>query len=287
MIKTALLVVAILAVSDSGSAQESSDSTLRTRQLWDTTLLSQRPASAEQKSSEPPIRPPKSSQVKGALVGVTLWRLRPIKPADLAGTRALIQEETTNEQWVPERIASDTTLLEGNRVRLSVEAARSGYLYVIDRDEYADGAKGDPYLIFPTQRTRGGDNRIAPGVVVEIPASDDNPPYFKLQRSRPDQAAEALTIVVTPKPIAGLEIGRRRLQLTESQVKVWEQTWRTKSTHLEAPTQEGKAYTPAEKEAGSGRKLLTQKDPAPQTMYEVDAALGESTAVQLRLKIGQ
>jgi len=286
MIKNALWVAAMLAVSDTGNAQQSADSTLRTRQLWDTTLLSQRPAST-QKPSETPIRPPRSSEVKGTLVGVTLWRLRPSKPADMAGTRALIQEEATNERWVPERIASDTTLVEGNRVRLSVEAGRTGYLYVIDRDEYVDGAKGDPYLIFPTQRTRGGDNRIAPGLVVEIPASDDNPPYFKLQRSRPDQAAEALTIVVTAKPISGLEIGRQRLKLTESQLEVWERTWRTKSSHLEAPAQEGKAYTLAEKEAGSGRKLLTQKDPAPQTMYEVDAALGQAAAVELKLKIGR
>ncbi len=286
MIKNALLVVAILAVSYKGNAQESSDSTLRKRQLWDTTLLSQRPASA-QKPSESSIRPSRSSQVKGTLVGVTVWRLRPSKPADLAGMRALIQEEATNEQWVPERIATDTTLLEGHRVRLSVEAARIGYLYVIDRDEYVDGAKGDPYLIFPTLRTRGGDNRIAPGVVVEIPASDDNPPYFKLQRSRPDQAAEVLTIVVTSNPIEGLEIGPKRLQLTESQMEGWERKWRTKSSHLEARAQEGKAYTLAEKEAGSGRKLLTQKDPAPQTMYEVDATPDEQAAVQLRLKIGK
>jgi hypothetical protein len=286
MIKNALLLVAILGVSGTGNAQESADSTLRKRQLWDTTLLSQRPASA-QKPSESSIRPSRSSRVIGTLVGVTVWRLRPSKPADLAGMRALIQEEATNEQWVPERIASDTTLLEGNRVRISVEAAGIGYLYVIDQDEYIDGAKGDPYLIFPTQRTHSGNNRIAPGVVVEIPASDDNPPYFKLQRSRPDQAAEALTIVVTPNPLSGLEIGRRRLKVTESQLEAWKQQWRTKTSHLEAPAQEGKAYTAAEKEAGSGRKLLTQKDPAPQTIYEVDATPGESAAVQLRLKIGQ
>jgi hypothetical protein len=285
MIKSALLAVAILAVSDLGNAQESADSTLRTRQLWDTTLLSQRPASAP-KPSESSIRPSRSSQVKGMLVGITLWRLRPTKPAD-AGMRALIQEEATNEQWMPERIASDTTLLEGNRVRLSVEAARTGYLYVIDRDEYVNGGKGDPYLIFPTQRIRGGDNRVAPGVVVEIPASDDNPPYFKLQRSQANQAAETLTIVVTPNPLSGLEIGRGRLKLTDSQLEVWARQWRTKSSHLEAPAQEGKAYTVAEKEAGSGHKLLTQEDPAPQTMYEVEAKPDEPAAVQLRLKIEQ
>jgi hypothetical protein len=199
--------------------------------------------------------------------------------------RALIQEDATNQQWTPERIASGTRLPEGQRVRISVEAAESGFLYIFDRDEYADAAKGDPYLIFPTLRERGGDNRIAPGVVVEIPASDDSPPYFKLQRSRADQTDEVLTIVVTPQPLRGIEIGPRRLKIEEAQLTAWEREWRTKSSHLEAPAQEGKAYTAAEKEAGNGEKLLTQNDPTPQTMYEVDAKQGEAAMVQLRLKI--
>lgn len=274
----------MLAAARPECAQE--PSTLRTRQLWDTTLVNQRPADSSQKAAAPAARPARPSQVDGMLVGVTVWHLRPSTPADSVGTRALIQEDATNARWTPERIASDTPLLEGNRVRIGVEAAESGYLYVIDRDEYSDGTKGDPYLIFPTTRTRGGNNKIAPGVVVEIPASDDNPPYFKMQRSQPNQSAEALTIVVTPAPISGLEIGRQRLKLTESQVEAWQRQWRTKSSRLEAPSQEGKAYTPAEKEAGSGHTLLTPKDPPPQTMYKVDAKPGESAAVQLKLKIG-
>lgn len=286
MIKGILFLLAILAVPDFGIAQEPADSTLRTRQLWDVTLISQRPASAQKPAAQSPP-PARTSQVKGTLIGITVWRLRPSKPGDSLSTRALIQEEATNEQWTPERIASDASLREGTRVRIGVETAASGYLYIIDRDEYADGSKSDAYLIFPTQRTRGGDNKVAPGVVEEIPAPDDNPPYFKLQRSRLNQTAEALTIVVTPKPLSGIEIERQRIKLTESQLKVWEGQWRTKSSHLEAPAQEGKAYTVAEKEAGSGKKLLTQKDPAPQTMFEVDAKPGEPAAVELRLKIGQ
>ena len=52
------------------------------------------------------------------------------------------------------------------------------YLYVIDREQYADGTQGEPYLIFPTTRTRGGDNSVKAGRVMEIPSQDDNPPYL-------------------------------------------------------------------------------------------------------------
>jgi hypothetical protein len=286
LFQCALAIAAMLPCLPPARGQEAGDSTLRTRQLWDTTLLNRRPVSAQKPAAKATL-PSGSSQVKGALIGLTVWRLRPSKPGDSAGMRALIQEDATNQQWTPERIASGTRLIEGQRVRISVEAAESGFLYVFDRDEYADGAKGDSYLIFPTLRERGGDNRIAPGAVVEIPASDDSPPYFKVQRSRPNQTDEVLTIVVTPQPLRGLEIGRQRLKIEEARLAAWEREWRTKSSHLEAPAQEGKAYTAAEKEAGKGQKLLTQNDPTPQTMYEVDAKQGEAAMVQLRLKIAQ
>jgi hypothetical protein len=35
-------------------------------------------------------------------------------------------------EWLPERVASNGRLAEGDRIRISIEAARSGYLYVVD-----------------------------------------------------------------------------------------------------------------------------------------------------------
>ena len=79
-------------------------------------------------------------------------------------------ESSQSSQWTPERIEVDTPLKVNDRVRLSVESPRDGYLYVIDREQYADGSLGDAYLIFPTRRTRGGDNRVRPGKLIDIPA---------------------------------------------------------------------------------------------------------------------
>ena len=87
-----------------------------------------------------------------------------------------------------------------------MEAARSGYLYVIDREQYADGTFSEPYLIFPTTRTLNGDNKVNVGKLIEIPAQDDGPPYFTLKRSRPDQVAEVLSVLITPEPLDKVEI---------------------------------------------------------------------------------
>jgi hypothetical protein len=89
---------------------------------------------------------------------------------------------------------------------MSIEAARTGYLYVVDQELYADGSKGEPYLIFPTTRTRGGDNSVKVGRVIEIPAQEDAPFYFTLKRTRTDHVGEVVSVLVSPTPIQELTI---------------------------------------------------------------------------------
>src|SRR4051794_20747813 len=133
-------------------------------------------------------------------VGVTIWRLRHAAPAD-SGARILVQEDANTVAWVPERVSSSSSLKTGDRVRLTVESPAAGYLYVIDRERYASGDRGDPYLIFPTTRTREGDNRVAGGKLIDIPAQDDSPNFFALRPSRADQVEEELTVLLTSEPI--------------------------------------------------------------------------------------
>ncbi len=265
-----------LVIALNGYAQ---DDQVRTRELWDTNLLNKRPAGRKAEPAKAPAGVPKDD----GFVGITLWRLRPSKPADEQRVRSLIQEESGQREWTPERLTGDTPLLPGQKVRISVESARTGYLYVIDREEYAGGAKGDPYLIFPTLRTRGGNNRVAAGVLIEIPAADDSTPYFTVENTRADQTGELLTILVSKEPLAGVSIGDRRLKLTEAQVEQWEKKWKAKTQRLDAKGQAGKAYTGAEKDAGAGKSQLTHDDPVPQTMYRVDAKPGAPLLVEFRL----
>ena len=271
-----------LAAAVLAPAQQGGDPELRTRGMLDDTFRAKRPTAGKAAAPRPA-----SGLAKGALVGITVWRLRPSKPGDAREVRALIHEDDAAQEWTPERVAAGEPLKEGQKVRIGTEAAQEGYLYVIDRDEYAGGARSDPYLIFPTLRTRGGDNHVIPGMVVEIPGPDDNPPYFKLERSRPDQIDEVLTILISPKPIPELKIGRQRLKLSEEQLARWEKQWKVKSSRLEDAAHAGMAYTPAEKLAGRGGKLLTGDDPLPQTMYHLESRPGDAVMLDLPLRIAK
>jgi hypothetical protein len=272
-------ILPLLCVGGVVFAQESE---VRTRQLWDTSLAAQRPAAPA--AAKPTTPKPASPPVRG-LVGVTVWRLRPAQTTDKREIRALIQEDGRDMgDWTPERIPADSPLLEGQRVRISVESGEEGYLYLVDRDEYADGSKSDPYIIFPTTRTRGGDNHVKPGVVIQIPEEQDNPNYFKVVRSRADQVNEVITILVSPKPMPGIGNTRNRIKLTENQMAEWEKQSKTKAYRLEAAGQAGKVLTVAEQAASRGG-VLTQDDPLPQTMYRVDSKPGDTIMLQLPLKI--
>jgi hypothetical protein len=151
---------------------------------------------------------------------------------------------------------------------MSIEAARTGYLYVVDQEQYADGSKGEPYLIFPTTRTRNGDNSVKAGRVIEIPAQDDSPPFFTLKRSRADHVGENVIVLVTPTPIESLTITDKAQRLSDETLAQWEKSWGTQTGRLEMTTGTGKSWTKQEKEAGAdGTRSLTEAEPAPQTLY--------------------
>src|SRR5262249_13437383 len=153
-------------------------------------------------------------------------------------------------EWTPERVGSGGTLKAGDRVRLTIESAARGYLYVIDRERYGAGDYGEPYLIFPTLPTRNGENSGAPGKPIHIPGQEDRPNFFTLRQTRGDQTGEELTVLVTPLPREGLPIGRSALALSRSQFSDWEKRWGAAKTDLfELPTGAGKAWTNAEQQA--------------------------------------
>jgi hypothetical protein len=220
-------------------------------------------------------------------LGVTIWRLRPASAAD-TGARILVQEPNETAEWIPERVSSTTRLHAGDRVRLTLESPEHGYLYVIDRERYASGGRGAPYLIFPTTRTRNGDNKVTSGKLIDIPSQSDRPNFFTLRRSQPDQVAEELTVLLTPEPLDGITIGENAMLLSNAQVAAWEKQWGTAKPEIfELTGGAGKAWTPAEQDAAArGTRLLTQDDPPPQTVYRVAVKPGAPLAVELRLSYG-
>ncbi|HKN84991.1 MAG TPA: hypothetical protein VJW17_16215 [Pyrinomonadaceae bacterium] len=273
----------LLALACSALAQRSDEGT---RKLWDTAFISapttKKPATRRRASyriATPNV--PVENVVPDTVVGVTLWRLRPANRSD-AGERLIVHDDNATTEWIPERISASTRLVQGDRLRISVEAVRAGYLYVIDREQYADGSLGEPYLIFPTTRTAGGDNKVAVGRLLEIPAQDDSPPYFTMRKSRPDQVAEVVSVLVTPEPLEGVQINEKAQKLAPDQVAEWEKKWGSSVGRLEMSTA-GQTWTREEKNATT--RALTASAPAPQLLfYRPSVKPTEPMFVKLRLQ---
>jgi len=268
-------------------AQQPQDET--TRHLWDTAFIDQGNKSASRKPARRSYRivtphVPVTGVAADSVIGITLWRLRPSRKAD-AGERIISHEGPESIEWLPERVASGRKLSQGDRIRISVEAARTGYLYVVDQEMYADGSKGEPYLIFPTTRTRGGDNSVKAGRVIEIPDQDDAPPYFTLKRTRADHVGENVIVLVSPTQIEALTITDKAQRLSADTLALWEKSWGARAGRLEMANGEGKPWTKQEKEAGAtGTRSLNATEPASQTIYYRPGA-GRTDPVLIKVQL--
>ena len=260
----------------------------QTRQLWDTEFVSasqpeQKPAQSQKPRYKTKTDKPQPLKQTDSFVGITIWRLHPSQ----AGDEATLSDD--GKELTPQRVESETALKEGDLVRLTIEAPKEGHLYVIDREQYSDNSMSEPYLIFPVRRIRGGDNSVKAGRIIEIPDQTDNPPYFTLRRSKPGQTAELISIVLSPKPLAGVKIGpeasRGALKLSEQQVAEWESKWNGQAERFELEKGAGKPWTKAEQQAGLGTRLLVQEEPMPQTLYRVPSETGEPLLVKVPLII--
>ncbi len=266
-----------------------------TRRLWDSEFIKK---SKQTATKTPPykrkyrIATPQIpiDRVEGdTVIGITLWRLRPAVATDDKQVRILKhrKDKSSVAEWTPERISVDTPLAAGQRLRLSIEAARTGYLYVIDREQFADGSLGNPLLIFPTLSIQGGKNEVRLGRVIDIPALEDG--YFELERSRPDQTGEIITLLVTSQPVLDLKIGEDAIELPEELVETWEKSWGADIGRVELEGSTGKIWTPEEKAASSAEgKLLKYDGPPPQTLfYRPNAKPEEPLLVSVRLRYGK
>ncbi len=201
--------------------------------------------------------------------------------ANHSGARLLVREKDKSSECVPEWVEADTTFREGDHARLSIESARAGYLYVVDRDLFSDGTTGGAMLIYPWS---DADNQMRPGRLVDIPAQEDDPSYFTARPSSPDQVGEVLTIIVTTSPL-DLPISDKPFQLSKVEMARWEKMWGGPSERFEMEGGAGEAWTKQEQQAGArkGTRQLTRDDPAPQTIYRVLTANNKAFLVNVQL----
>jgi hypothetical protein len=124
-------------------------------------------------------------------------------------------------------------------------------------------------VIFPTQRTRGGDNGVVAGSLVDVPASTDSVPYFTIKPKRADYAGEELVVLITKEKLP-LDLGLKALPLGTAQLEKWSVDWGATVDIYDAADGEGIAMTNAELNvAQTSTRALEQEEPLPQTIYKV------------------
>ncbi len=293
----AAIMICVSGVLPAGSAagQQDKDRGLHVKKIEESRPAAATPNDARQPrnyrsttstASPSEIRKPASGSE--AIIGVTLWRLRPSQTADNKDARILEHQAAKSAEWTAERIEADTRISEGDHVRVSIESPSTGYLYVIDTEQYADGSTGDSYLIFPTARTRGGNNSVVAGRVIEFPAQEDNPPYFTMTRSRPDHTGEILTLIVASQPLADLPVSAAPVKIPAERLAQWEKEWGGASEKFELEGGAGLPYTKEEKAAGrDGSRMLTQGEPLPQTILRLNGKPGSPLLVKVTLHIAR
>ena len=222
--------------------------------------------------------------VKTEQIGVTFWRLRPVANDDGDDVPVFsVRVGDGRENWTAERVNSTTRFREGDRVRFTIESSRTGYLYIINREYYADGTTGAANIIFPTLRTRGGDNRVAAGSLVDIPASTDSVPYFTIKPKRKDYAGEELVVLITKEKLP-LELGLKALPLETPKLEKWSLDWNATVDIYDAADGEGIAMTSAELTvAQTATRALEQEEPLPQTIYKVQIKSDQPLFVPFRM----
>lgn len=274
------LLAAVGAAPFSGLLRAQENSGVRARALVNSAVKSQQKRVQGQTTGAGSSIKPTDS-----LVGVTVWRLRPASAQEL-GVRILVHDPEGASEMIAERVPPEDPVAEGQRIRISIESGQSGYLYLVSQERYSDGSSGAPYLIFPTTRIRSGDNKVYPGKLIEVPDYNDRPNFLRVRKSRSDHIGEMVTVLVTPRPIQGLNVTNQAQRLNADTFADWRKRWGTKSRII--PTDESAKYlTSAEHAAGTNAGDLGGDDPMPSMLYVADASKGTAFLVDMQLKLAK
>lgn len=228
-------------------------------------------------------------KIDDLLIGVTIWKLTPASE-DTGQTRIFLLED--NIQYLPDRTPLDS-LKEGDKARMAIELPRNNksYVYVVDREVYADGTTGAPYLIFPGPTTSPGGNVTTAGKLLYIPAVDDPIKSFTLQRSRENQVSERLTIIVSPKEIPfkvfleKVSANTKMYRLDPVALAQQEKRWHVPFDEYKDRANTSLPWTREEQLSGEGKALLVSGALLPQTIYRAKPNPGEPLLITVSLPV--
>ncbi len=250
-----------------------------------------------------PIRKPPQGMVY-ATIGFTVWRPRPAMARD---GEDVARETIDSQEMASERIAD--TISDGERIYLGIESLtgeflpdKGGYLYVINREQYADGTFGKERLIFPTLCTYAGNNRVKPGKLIVLPREMDDPsclpgekggPYRIKRGSSPrglPQIAEVYTIILSPWEFRLPErLSNKAMALPANLVADWEKQYGGRMYRATLRGGVGQTRTKREQAVGSRATIdtaepLTQNEPLPQSCYRGAVKIGNPAMVTVTLR---
>ncbi len=235
-------------------------------------------------------KPPVKTMEKAAL-GFTLWRLQNVADGD--EPKGLTEINTQGKRQRPERLEAETMLPVGEMLRIGIESlSHNGYLYIINREKFADGTYGVAKLVFPTLGSRGGNNFVRAGVLTFVPAP---PNAFQITtNTERKQTAEEITILVSPKPLIDAALLQENaITVSTDRLMEWVKLWETDEVQRELDGGVGQTMTLAEQTAGRDQSKgltevtpsLTQDDPSPQTVFDMKIKRGNPFLTRVTLEI--
>jgi hypothetical protein len=224
------------------------------------------------------------------MLGITVWKLRPVKPTDPPFARYLTLPPAGSDksdpaqkiEYTPERLPLGN-VKANDRLFFSVESSRNGYLYVADRELRSDGGKGAPLLIFPVARVNGGDFAVSAGNPLGVPDRFSDPNYFQVTTGQ-NYAGEELTFFVTPDQIQGIPRHTEPIPVSETLVQSWEQ-WNAGIRELFRDKSDA-VSTRSETNVWKEKSSLGVDYAAPQMIFSGRRRAGEPIAVKINLSAG-
>ena len=256
------------------------------------------PASQSAKKPPKPGNKPRNSTPKGmeeALLGMTVWKMRPATKNDPA--KELVEDQqdgkVQNSEYTLERIASNTPLVIGEKIRLSIESlSHSGYLYVVEREFYSDGTYSFPKLIYPNLLTKNRNNPIGAGDLIFIPEAANRYFLIKSIQAEKKQIAEVLTFVISPQILINQSmLQTKAIDLPPERFANWLEQWEADADLLEQIDGAGQAITLVEQSAGQNsakgliEESLTQNDPIPQSIFRTKIKRGNPVLMNVLLEL--
>ncbi len=166
----------------------------------------------------------------------------------------------------------------------------SGYVYIVNREQYSNGTFGEARLIFPELRANNGNNLLKAGEPIILPRAVGKP--YKITRSNNQHIAETYTIIVSPWAFQLPQpLSNKPMILSNELFADWENKYGGTMYRATLRNGNGRAQTIREQNVMSRNtddtaEPLTQSEPStfPQTVYKSVVKIGNPAMFTVALK---